>query len=299
MIRKLSLACLLFAFAPCQPSSLKAESVPLPRLVSAQPGKQVAAKGAVAAKAAQPKPLPTEKADPELIGATTFEYLAEFKVRNVPQGTAVIWDIYPDDAKTVTRIIKVEKAVIVAGPPREYSVKVRLVKGEDVTEFKKVFRITGGSPVPIDPKVDPIDPKVDPKPIDPKVEPPITEPGFRVLIVYQDAIKHRYSQTQKDLIFGDEFRDYLRSKAVLGADGKTPEVRIWDVDVQGVQNETPLWQKAFARPRIININGTPTDAVSAGYLWLIVSNGKEGWEGPVGPNDSYADILARVKKIGG
>lgn len=257
----------------------------------------------------QPKPIPVPPkpaplaAEPELIGATTFDYLAEFKVRNVPTGTAVIWDVFPDDAKTVTRIIKVEKAILVAGPPREYSIKVRLVKGEDVSEFKKTFRITGGIPYvppkPVDPVV-PVDPKIDPiVPVDPKVLPPIPEPGFRVMVLYQDALKHRYSSAQKDLIFGDEFRDYVRSKAIVGPDGKTPEVRIWDVDIQGVQNESTIWQKAFARPRLVDVNGKATDAIGAGYLWLIVSNGTTGWEGPVGPNDIYADIFARVKKVGG
>jgi hypothetical protein len=71
----------------------------------------------VAVKARQSDPIPKPPApvlaEPELIGASSFDFLAEFKVKNVPSGTALIWDVYPDDTGTALRIIKSEKAAIV------------------------------------------------------------------------------------------------------------------------------------------------------------------------------------------
>jgi hypothetical protein len=274
---------LLLGFAPV---SAGPESAPMPR-------------GKVSVPVSNPvKPNPSPKiapplaAEPELIGATTFDYLAEFKVRNVPQGTAVIWDVYPDDQKTVTRIIKVEKACIIAGPARQYSIKVRLVKGEDVSEFKKNFTLTHGAPPGPGPTPKPDDPPIpDPTPA------PIAEPGFRVMVVYQDTLRNKYSSDQRAVIFGEEFRDYVRTKAVKGVDGVTPEVRIWDVDIPGVENETDLWKKVWARPHPLKAKNASGQEVDV--LWLIVSNGKTGWEGPIFPDTPLAEVMATLKKHGG
>jgi hypothetical protein len=66
----------------------------------------------------------------------------------------------------------------------------------------------------------------------------------------------------------------------VGADGKTREWRIWDKDVDPSQ-ESAVWQAAMKRPR-------------ASVPWLLVSNGKTGYEGPLpGTAD---DLLALLKK---
>jgi hypothetical protein len=78
-------------------------------------------------------------------------------------------------------------------------------------------------------------------------------------------------------------RDYLRGKCVVGADGKTSEFRIWDKDVDAAA-DAKHWQDALKRPRA----STP---------WLIVSDGKSGYEGPLPAN--VDETLALLKKFGG
>lgn len=133
-------------------------------------------------------------------------------------------------------------------------------------------------------------PKPDPKPDDPKPKPPepgpvpIPDPGFRVLMVYESAEESKLSDGQRQAIRGLEVRKYLDSHCVKGADGKTPERRIYDKDVNLTQ-ETKLWQDAMKRPR-------------TSLPWLIVTDGKTGgYEGPLPPDiPTTWNIL---KKYGG
>jgi len=110
---------------------------------------------------------------------------------------------------------------------------------------------------------------------------PIPVDGNRVLIVYSkdDLGKIPYDQ---ELALGDkDLITYLNSHCAKGPDGKTPERRLWEASVQGVENESKVWQDAFKRPR----TASP---------WIIVSNGKTGFEGPLPKNS--ADTLALIKK---
>jgi hypothetical protein len=192
--------------------------------------------------------------------------------------------------------------------PRQYKIRVRLVKGEDVSQLEKVFTLTGGVvPKPIDPKVDPkpVDPKVDPKPVDPPTPStaPIPDAGFRVLMVYQDKDKTKMSASQRLVLSGAEVRDYLASHCVVGPDMQTKEYRIWDVDVKGIENESQLWQKAWARPHptvaLVPDPANPAAKREVPTIWLLISNGKEGWEGPVLPTTPLTEVMATLKKYGG
>ncbi len=84
------------------------------------------------------------------------------------------------------------------------------------------------------------------------------------------------------MIYAKSVRDYLNAKCVLGADNKTREWRMWDKDVDATA-ESQLWQDALKRPR----KSTP---------WIIVSNGKTGYEGPL--PEGWVDTLALLKKYG-
>jgi hypothetical protein len=247
----------------------------------------------------QPPSVAAPTADPEIIGDASYPYLAEFKVRNVPTGTAVIWNVTPDDTLTAKRVIKSEKACLIAGPPRAYKVKVWLVKGEDSSELEKSFVLTGGTlPNP-------------PNPIDPVVPPgpgtaPIPVPGFRAMFIYQDKDQTQFSTNQLSILYGGKVRKYLEDKAVVGSDGKTKEYRIWDVDVKGTENESKLWQDAFKRPRQLTTTVTVVDPATGMMTpkvvpvpWAIISNGKEGWEGPILPTTTPDDFLTLLKKYGG
>lgn len=121
-------------------------------------------------------------------------------------------------------------------------------------------------------------------PVPPAPPAPIAGDGFKVLIVYETGAAGQIPYTQQLVIFDQGVRKYLDTHCVKGEDGKTPERRIWDSHVTGLENETKTWQDAFARKR----SSSP---------WIVISNGKTGIEAPL-PNNA-ADTLALLKKYGG
>jgi hypothetical protein len=137
--------------------------------------------------------------------------------------------------------------------------------------------------------------KVDPKPgpgpdPDQDVKPaPIPEPGFRVLFVFEAADLTKYDRGQANAMRAKEVADYLAAKCVKGPDGKTPETRAYDKDTP-MDAAPKLWRDAMARPR-------------TSLPWVVVSNGRTGYEGPVPFNkDDPADlspILTLLRKYGG
>lgn len=125
-------------------------------------------------------------------------------------------------------------------------------------------------------------PEPEPKPPEPKPDAPIPVAGFRVLIVYESMDISKMSFGQQAVIFGKTFRDYLDAKCVVGPDGKTKEYRIFDKDIV-TSGEAKLWQDAMRRPR-------------AGVPWMLVSNGKSGWEGPLPSVEEALTILKRYEQ---
>lgn len=122
-----------------------------------------------------------------------------------------------------------------------------------------------------------------PGPTPPQPPAPIPEVGFRALIIFDETSGAQLPQGQQDAIYGEAFRLLLSSKAVKGPDGKTPEWRIWgkDLDVSG---ETKLWQDAYRLPH-------------ERLPWLILSNGKTGYSGPL--PEKIEDSMALVNKYAG
>jgi hypothetical protein len=123
-----------------------------------------------------------------------------------------------------------------------------------------------------------------PIPIDP---PPITEPGFRVLVIEETAERGKLPKDQLTILTSTEVRAYLNAKCVKGPDGKTPEYRFFDKDTD-LSHESEVWQKAMAAAK-----GTQGFVVP----WLIVSDGKKGEDGPLPAN--VADMMTELKKYGG
>jgi hypothetical protein len=108
---------------------------------------------------------------------------------------------------------------------------------------------------------------------------PIPDAGFRAMIVYDPL---QVLPPQQAAIFGaKDVLDYLRTKCVK-MNGQ-PEFRVWSKAVD-THLASPLWQAAMKRP-------------VKSYPWLLVSDGKQGWEGPLPAN--AADTLTILKKIGG
>lgn len=143
---------------------------------------------------------------------------------------------------------------------------------------KKVIRDTGvvvvniGAPAPPGPK------PPDPTPADL----PFKEPGLRVMII-EDSLKRTALPPSQQLIIGSaRIREYFKEKCAKDAKG-LPEACIYDpeMDLSGVDAK---WREAMSRKR--------------GPLpWIQISNGKEGFEGPLPL--TVDETLALLKKFGG
>jgi len=115
-------------------------------------------------------------------------------------------------------------------------------------------------------------------PVDPA---PIPLPGLRVMIVEESKERDRLLPGQQAAILGKQVRDYLNAKCVK--EGMQPAYWIIDKDVP-VDGLEKHWRDVFARPR-------------KSLPWLIVSNGKTGYEGELPKN--LDETMAILKKHGG
>ncbi len=109
---------------------------------------------AATAIGAVPQPIPKSDApvpvkgdpvvaEPMLTADDTAEFMAQATVKGAPVGSAIVWDVSPEDAVRI-RIIKTEKSIDFGGPPGVYTVKARITKGEDITaDLRKTVTITG------------------------------------------------------------------------------------------------------------------------------------------------------------
>lgn len=147
---------------------------------------------------------------------------------------------------------------------------------------KQIQTVTAPQPPPPDPPAPPtpVPPPTPPTPVDPA---PIPADGNRVLIVYETADLTNYPAAQTNVLYAKQVRDYLRSKCVVGPDGKTREWRIYDKDLD-LSGESPLWRDAMKRDR-------------KSLPWIVISTGKTGYEGPL-PAD-VPSTLALLKKYFG
>lgn len=146
------------------------------------------------------------------------------------------------------------------------------------TDEKTIVRRT------IEANLAPQPPPIPPGPIPPGPEPPspapIPIPGFRVLIMYD---KDTLTDAQQGIVFGRQVRDYLDKKCVTGADGKTPDRRIYPygIDASG--------EAQWIRDVIQRHPGQKA--------WMVVSNGQTGYDGPL---PATADEAMKIlTKIGG
>lgn len=120
-------------------------------------------------------------------------------------------------------------------------------------------------------------PDVDPTPS----AAPIPANGLHVLAVFDD--KRPVPEDVASVIYGETVRGVLDSKCAKFSDGR-PAYRIWGSSTQVVGKGEELWATAFARPR-------------TSVPWLIVSNGKSGYEGPMPRTDKDGTAEQKVLKL--
>jgi len=163
-------------------------------------------------------------------------------------------------------------------------VVAKTVGGKAVISAHKlvIVEVGGGGPTPT-----PVPPGPNPPtPPDPTPTPnpaPIPATGFRVLIIEEKTERAKVPAAQLAVLFSTTIREYLNAKCVKGPDGKTPECGIFDKD-DDVSGYSKLLADAMKRPRA----STP---------WIIISDGKTGFEGPLPAN--VDETLKLLKKYGG
>jgi hypothetical protein len=176
------------------------------------------------------------------------------------------------------------------GPNYEKDKNDVLVK-QDVTtnQIVKTFDIVGETPAPTPPTPGPTPPGPNPPgptPPGPTPEPdkvaPIAEPKLNVMIVEETSDRIHIPWDQIVAMQSTVWRQYVDSKSGLEPSG-AHHYRLVDKD-DNMAKDAKKWSDAFARPR----NTTP---------WIIVSNGKTGYEGPLPKN--LADLMTLIQKYGG
>jgi hypothetical protein len=109
--------------------------------------------------------------------------------------------------------------------------------------------------------------KVETPDVEPENKPPIDLPGLRVMMVVESSKLPTYNRQQVDVLFSEKTAMYLNRRCVLGTDG-VPEWRVMDPDTEFPENCDLVWCKTLKRP----MESLP---------WIIISNGKTGYEGPL------------------
>jgi hypothetical protein len=106
-----------------------------------------------------------------------------------------------------------------------------------------------------------------------------------VLILYESA--DTLPAAQSSILTSATIRDYLDKHCVKGPDGRTPQARIWDKDVDA-SSASSLWQDAVKRLK---------EKSGGKYPAISISNGKSFFDGPLPAN--VADTLKLLKQYGG
>lgn len=128
-----------------------------------------------------------------------------------------------------------------------------------------------------------------PNPDDPK--PPMPGPGFRVLIVRETADLATLTPKQVAIFTAKDVRDYLNTKTVL--EGNQRAYRIWDKDTD-ISRENDNWK--IAMNGVLNGDTARNISKATSLPWCLITNGKDGYEGPL-PKD-VDEMMAYLRKYG-
>lgn len=247
-------------------------------------------------------------------GSLVFEQyqMVKLKVTDPPAGSGIVW-VYTDPLSGGPVSNQGREELWLTGPPGLYSataIAVTLDKTGKVStqQIKVAFSIkgkVGPTPVPPGPTPTPPNPVDPPKPdpVDPPAPAPIAGEGLRMLLVEESKLRNTLPKSQQYIYSAKEVRDYLRAKCPIGSDGKTPEYRIWDIyQTIASSSEDTRWKDAFKR--VTTSISSPSKVrpnirmFTPGKLpWVLISNGKTGYEGPLPAN--VPDMMALLKKFGG
>lgn len=221
--------------------------------------------------------LAQKKAVPLVIQGDTVVVVKSLpcKVAAQVQADFYLWS-FPESvqaSETADGVLEITRA-----PKGTFRVKVVTAKFD--FDQKKVIKDSGYIDVNYGGTPDPTPPVPPDPPVPPPDPAPIPVEGFRVLIVEDIKGRDKLPPAQLAVLFDKKVRDYLQAKCVTESDQKTRAWRIWpqDVDCTGEQK---LWQDAMKRKR-------------AQVPWIVISDGKKGYEGPLPENvEKTLDLLMK------
>lgn len=213
--------------------------------------------------------------------------VAPSKDKDGKPSTAYSWTVEGKDVSgkdVEADLYKHDNCLKFTGSPGTY--RVRLV----VVDFdKRIFDeatavvVIGAGP---DPGPTPPVPPVPPVPPEPKPDAPLAFQGFAVLIVYESKASTELPAGQQDVIFGKKVRDYLKANCLKDQGNPNGAYRIYDKDI-ATDGESKAWQDGMKRAR-------------AEVPWIVISNGKTGYEGPLPKNaDEALALFAKYAVKGG
>lgn len=236
--------------------------------------------GVLSAADPAPVPAPLTIDGPEKVPAYKLVRLA---AKGADPKAALIWDVNDEE-----RADEDESGgrLVFTAPPGTYKVKLREITLDVATGAAKVrtarLTVTIGDPPPPPPPPGPTPgpgPNPPPGPTPNPDAPFAGVTGLHVLVVYESGDLPKMPAGQQSVLYSQANRTFLDSVTPVGADGKTHEWRMWDKDVSA-GTEAKHWQDAMKRPR-------------ASAPWVLIGNGKAGYEGPL-PSD-VAGFQALVK----
>lgn len=163
--------------------------------------------------------------------------------------------------------IKVATGIYTVTKPGTHSIKAVVLAQNPLSWDETTFTITVGNPGPT--------PEPTPDPPTPG-EAPIEGVGFRVLFVAETG--EPIPRTVEDSFYSKLITDYLNANCIK-IEGQ-PEFRRFDPDTQ-FTDPNHRFAKALARPR-------------TSLPWLIISNGRVGYEGPF--PSTVEETLALLKR---
>jgi hypothetical protein len=209
-----------------------------------------------------------------------------------------LWEIAPGEAFAfggIRRGDAAEKKYSFPAQPYRWAIIKAVKQGSDVLvinrngantdkdppEEVERLQIAVGEPKPDPPKPDPPGPAPQPMPSE----------GFRVLIVRETKDLSSLPASQVAIFSSTEVRQYLNQKTLL--EGNQRAYRIWDQNTD-ISRESETWK--IAMDGVINGNKTHNISKATSLPWILLTNGKEGYEGPL-PND-VDKMMELLRKYG-
>lgn len=163
-------------------------------------------------------------------------------------------------------------AFVETAAPCLYDVSTAGVKDGRVFHWATTFEVVAQptpAPTPVPPQ-----PTPEPEPVDVS---PVKTSGFRVLLVYESE------QGLPESFAAAAVREYLNERCAKGEDGRTPDWRCWDRNVDPTE-DFAVWQAFWNVPR-------------SSEPWIVVADGRRGFSGPAPVEPEK--LLALLKKYGG